>query len=466
MHLLHFGGSLTRTDLSECKNLQHIRAIIESTARQKPDARRLLFRGWLQDATDGKALASAIDDLDSRPVYIDSHDLHSVWCNTAALKELSLENVPDAAGGEIARDQAGKPTGLIAELPVMTLIMPFLAQAATLEENMEKIRSAVRKYNDAGYTSVAELAMDEDQWNVLLAMREELTLRVAAYWLISPSECESEALSRVDKAINMQNLYNEATSPDLRIQGIKLICDGTVDACTAALSKPYSHNKVEAKPMWNAAILEKVIRKADEAGLQCALHAIGDKAVNLAINALASAGSPNSRHRIEHLELSTSEDAQRLGKLGILASVQPVHSDPHILRAWPRFIGEDRCQRAFAYREFAEHGAHIAIGTDAPTAPHLPFPNLYNATTRRSAIQPELTDKTTEKFKLDLFDAMAAITRGAAYSIFAERRTGTIDVGKQADLTIADMKWNANDLLEAEVQETWFAGRRIFTKST
>lgn len=113
----------------------------------------------------------------------------------------------------------------------------------------------------------------------------------------------------------------------------------------------------------------------------------------------------------------------------------------------------------------SDHGAHIAIGTDAPTAPHLPFPNLYNATTRRSAVQPELQEKTTQHFKLDLFEAMAAVTRGAAHSIFAEHRTGTIEVGKKADLAIAEMKWNAGDLLQAEVQETWQAGKCVFRKA-
>lgn len=465
MHLLHFGGSLTRGDLSNCKDLAAIRDAISAMAKQKPNAKRLLFRGWFQDSTDGKALASLIDDLDPRPIYIDSFDLHAVWCNSTAIVEMGLKDVPNMKGGEVGRDENGNPNGYIAELPVMTIVIPFLAQAASNEENTMNVRLALRAYNDAGYTSVAELAMDEGQWQVLLGMREELTLQIAAYWLISPSETEAKVLNQVDKAIEMKKLYNETTSPDLRIQGIKLICDGTVDGCTAALSKPYSHNSVEAEAMWDASTLEKVVRKATDAGLQCALHAIGDKAVTLAVDALAAGGSPTCRHRIEHLELSSSEDAQRLGKLGILASVQPVHSDPHLLRAWPKFIGEDRCQRAFAYKEFADHGAHIAIGTDAPTAPHLPFPNLYNATTRRSAIQPELQEKTTQHFKLDLFEAMAAVTRGAAYSIFAEHRTGTIEVGKKADLAIAEMKWNAGDLLQAEVQETWQAGKCVFRKA-
>ncbi|KAK5999480.1 hypothetical protein QM012_005481 [Aureobasidium pullulans] len=466
MHLLQFGESLNKADLSNCKNLHDIRTVIVQTAKQKPHAPRLLFRGWYQDSTDGEASAAMIDDLDPRPIYIDAFDLHSVWCNTAAVKEMGLKDIPDMQGGEICKDEKGNPTGHILEAAVFTVVVPFLSHAATREQNEAALRSALTAYNHAGYTSVADLAMDEAQWNLLVSNKAELTLRVAAFWLVNPSEDENQVLAQVDKAIEMRRIYNEETSPDLKIQGIKLICDGTVDGCTAALHKPYSHNGADPHAFWEPAILEKVVRKASQAGLQCALHAIGDKTVNLAINALAAANSPQSRHRIEHLELTTTEDAQRLGKLGILASVQPVHSDPHILKAWPRYIGEDRCRRAFAYKEFVDHGAHIAFGTDAPTAAHFPFPNLYTATTRRSAIDPCLETRTNEHFKVDLFSAMTAVTRGAAYSMRTEYRVGTIEVGKQADLVIADLDWNeAGNLLQAKTHETWFSGRRVFARN-
>ena len=100
-----------------------------------------------------------------------------------------------------------------------------------------------------------------------------------------------------------------------------------------------------------------------------------------AVNALESVAAPGLRHRIEHLELSSPEDAERLGKLGITASVQAVHSDPAVLHAWPRLIG-DRCDQAFAYKKFLDYGAVLVLGTDAPTAPHTPWENLYVATTR------------------------------------------------------------------------------------
>lgn len=463
MHLLQFGDSLNKVDLSGCQSLEDIRTIIARTAAIRPHAQRLLFRGWYYDSTKSQASAAMIDDLDPRPIYIDAFDLHSVWCNTAAAKEMALNDIPDTQGGVICRDEQGTPTGHILEAAVFTVVVPFLGQAASRGQNQAAIRSALKAYNDAGYTTVADLAMDEAQWDLLISMKDELSLRVAAFWLVNPSTDHDNVMAQVDKAIGMRNLYNDRTSPNLKIQGIKLICDGTVDGCTAALHKPYSHNGADAQPFWTPALLEAVVSRASQAGLQCALHAIGDKTVTLAIDALTAADSPESRHRIEHLELTISEDAQRLGKLGILASVQPVHSDPHILKAWPRYIGHDRCKRAFAYKEFADHGAHIAFGTDAPTAPHLPFPNLYNATTRRSALDTSLETTTNEHFKVDLLSAMTAVTRGAAYSMWNEHRVGTIEVGKQADFVIADFDWNKVDnLLQARTHETWFNGRRIF----
>lgn len=465
MHLLQFGESLNKADLSHCKTVYDIRSVISQTANQKPNVPRLLFRGWYQGSTDGKASAAMIDDIDPRPIYIDAFDLHSVWCNTAAIKEMGLKDIPNMQGGEICRDEEGVPTGHILEAAVFTVVVPFLSQAATRQQNETALRSALRAYNDAGYTSVADLAMDEAQWELLVSMQAGLTLRVAAFWLVNPSENEEQVLAQVDRAIEMYKIYNDETSPNLKIQGIKLICDGTVDGCTAALHKPYSHNGAKPGAFWEPAMLKKVVSRASQAGLQCALHAIGDKTVTLAIDALAAANFPDSRHRIEHLELTTPEDAQRLGRLGILASVQPVHSDPHILKAWPRYIGEDRCKRAFAYKEFADHGAHVAFGTDAPTAAHFPFPNLYNATTRRSAIDPCLETRTNEHFKVDLFSAMTAVTRGAAYSMWIEHRVGTIEVGKQADLVIADLDWNVVDnLLQAKIHETWFNGRHVFAQ--
>jgi len=235
-----------------------------------------------------------------------------------------------------------------------------------------------------------------------------------------------------------------------------------VDGCTAALLQPYSGKSDPVEPIWPADMLQEVVQRADAAGLQCAIHAIGDKAIHQAINVLSNVGTPGRRHRIEHLELTTSEDAKRLGQLGITASVQPVHSDPTLFKAWPSLVGPERCKRAFAYKEFLDGGAPLAIGTDAPTAPHFPLPNLYNATTRRSALEPETTNTVNAHFGLTLAEAATAATTGAAYARFAESWTGSLKRGLSADFLVVDIQWTPEKLLQGKVCETWYQGRKVF----
>ncbi|KAF4508221.1 hypothetical protein G6O67_004630 [Ophiocordyceps sinensis] len=224
---------------------------------------------------------------------------------------------------------------------------------------------------------------------------------------------------------------------------------------------PYAHNGHAEEPFWSLEQLAPVLKKADGAGLQCALHAIGDAAIKMAIDALQQVGNPTGRHRIEHLETCTPEDARRLGPLGIIASVQPVHADPAILDEWPRLIGPERCKHMFPYAALGEAGAVLALGTDSPTSSLKPLPNLYTATTRRSAREPGRPEQTTPQFALSLVAAMAAATRGAAYSCFADGGCGTLEVGKAANLTVIAMEWDAQKLLEARVVETWLGGQRI-----
>lgn len=469
MHLLLLGQSLQKVDLDRCANLADIRSTISSYALANPTAPRILCKGWMQSMTDNEALASMLDDLDPRPIYIDAKDLHSTWCNTAALRELDVESMPDPPGGTIHRDsETGKPSGLLSEAVVFSLIWPHLARVASTEDKLNALRSAIAAYTASGYTGLVDMAMDENSWEALQQLRqqERLTLRIAAHWLIVPSTDPADDLAQVERAIELHAQYNLDTSPDFRIAGIKVICDGVIDGCTAALLEPYTLNGVSCDPLWPAEKLAPVVERAVQAGLQCALHAIGDATVHTVLNVLEAHGGSNNanrRHRIEHLEMTTAEDAVRLGKLGVTASVQPVHSDPDILRAWPALIGAERCGRAFAYREFVDGGAPLAFGSDSPTAPFKPLPNLYTATTRRSARLPASEETVNPHFALPLVTALTAATSGAAYSCFADRITGRLEKGLRADFVVVDMEWSPDRLLQAAVQETWFDGQAVFT---
>ncbi|KAL2825181.1 amidohydrolase 3 [Aspergillus cavernicola] len=473
MHLLLFGTSLSKIDLSQCKNLEDIRTTIREGAQQRPDAERLFCSGWMHSMTDGKALSSMIDDLDPRPIFIDAKDLHSAWCNSAALRDLGVDHKTQTPeGGDISRNESGQPTGLLSEASAVTIVWPHVARVASASEKLGYVRDAVRAYNAAGYTGVVEMATDENIWSTMLELRaqEYVSIRLAAHWIITPAATESEVFTQVDRAIALHKQYNKSTSPDFRIAGIKVICDGVIDACTAALLEPYSTSSTSpsASPLWESNILRKVVQRADAAGLQCALHAIGDAAVRLAIDTLETITPSDGitrRHRIEHLELTSPGDAARLASLGITASIQPVHADPAILRAWPRLLGETRSRRAFAYSEFHSHGATLAIGTDAPTAPHLPLRNIYTATTRRSAREPESLETVNPEFALTLLQAVEAATRGSAYSCFGDDVAGSLEVGKKADFVVLEIgEWRVGrGLLDARVWETYFGGRRVYS---
>ncbi|KAI1076907.1 amidohydrolase 3 [Whalleya microplaca] len=464
MHLLMLGQSLQKAGLEACKDLEDIRRTIKEYAVAHPSVSRIMCKGWMHSMTNGEALASMIDDLDPRPIFIDSKDLHSTWCNTAALDEMGVQDMPDPEGGKIHRDENGKASGLLSESAAVTIVWPYVAKVAPMEEKLAAIKGAVEAYNASGYTGLVEMAMDENAWEALQILREKeaLPIRFAIHWLITPRKTEAENLAQIDRAIELNQQFNSEKSPDCRVVGIKVIGDGIIDGCTAALTEPYTSNGLSCAPIWSLEELGPVVKKADAAGLQCALHAIGDQTIRTAIDALEQNATPGRRHRIEHLELASPEDAARLGKLGITASIQPVHADPAILRAWPSLLGPSRCERAFAYKEFADGGAVLAMGSDAPTAPHAPLRNAYTATTRRSAREPELTDRMNPNFALELAAAIAAGTEGSAYSCFADQWAGRLEAGRMADFVVVDMEWDAEKLLEARVVQTWFKGKKVF----
>ncbi|KGO75849.1 Amidohydrolase 3 [Penicillium italicum] len=443
VHILPYGQSLLKADLIACTSLDQIREAIKSYAEANPSLPRILCRGWIQSSTNGTALASMLDGIDPRPIYIDSFDLHSVWCSAAALDEIAAHTAPNLPGGTIHRDENGRASGLLDESAVISLAWPYLESVTSTEDKLSALDTAVATYTAAGYTGIVDMAMDEKTWEILNLYRRDHTIpfHIGAHWLVPFS---------ADQTANFKYL----------------ICDGVVDGCTAALLQPYTGKSDPVEPIWPEDMLQEVVQRADSAGIQCAIHAIGDKAIHQVINVLSRVGTPGRRHRIEHLELTTSEDAKRLGQLGITASVQPVHSDPSLFKAWPGLVGPERCKRAFAYKDFLDGGAPIAFGTDAPTAAHFPFPNLYNATTRRSALQIESDDTVNAHFRLGLAEAATAATTGAAYARFADSWTGSLQSGLNADFLIVDMQWKPETLLEARVCQTWYRGKKVFDSSS
>ncbi|KAF3048281.1 hypothetical protein E8E12_011617 [Didymella heteroderae] len=463
-HLLFFGLALRKLDLTNCSSLELVKSVISRYAREHPEMTRILCRGWHQPSTGRLALATMLDNLDpqQRPIYVEALDLHSTWVNTAALKELPRDHAKDLDNRQVPCDKNGNPTGLFAEGGQTDIVWPYLNEKYTEEDKQAALRKAFKAYIAAGYTGAIDMAMDDNCWDALRLYREKngtLPIHVAAHWLVRPA---GDLAGQVDVAISQNKKWNPSSTPDFCVVGIKLICDGVVDGCTAALTQPYPGHTSLIEPLFTKEQMDLVVKKAAQADLQVAIHAIGNAAVKQAIDSIEQANTPTGRHRIEHLGITSEEDAKRLGALGITASVQPVHSDPAILVDYQKLIGPHLWDRAFAYKDFLDHHACVAFGTDAPTARHLPLPNLYNATTRKSATQPQMTERTTPHQALTMSQAFHAATAGAAYSRFADTWTGTLKAGLQADFVVLDSKWTPESLLDDSVAETWSNGKKVY----
>jgi predicted amidohydrolase YtcJ len=247
---------------------------------------------------------------------------------------------------------------------------------------------------------------------------------------------------------------------------VKIIADGVIDSCTAAMLWPFAGGAMPP-PIWEMDVLDAAVAAADAAGLQIAIHAVGDAAIRCALDAFEAAamqnGTSGRRHRIEHAELPDPADIPRFGTAGVTASMQPVHADPAIRVNWAAMLGDERRHRGYPWTAF-DGLAPLALGTDAPTAPHEALHNLFVAATRRSALDPLLQAPEGEH-GLDLETALRAMTIDAAWSCRDEDERGSLEPGKFADLVALDtdpFTDGPEALLEARVIRTVVGGRTVF----
>ncbi|MFS0894112.1 amidohydrolase [Microbacterium sp. 179-I 3D3 NHS] len=467
-HLLMMGAALGQVPLTASRSLEEIQQILRAARESRPDAAVIRGRGWLFDSVpDGAPVAAMIDAVVADiPVYLDANDYHSCWVNTAALTELGIDrDTPDPIGGHIQRDAAGDATGLLLETAATQFAWAHRDATTTDADRDADIERVLSAYPAAGVTGVVDMAFDEFGLAALRRALErrggELPIRIAAHWIIVNTGDDAENLAQVARAAE---LARDASSPWLRVVGIKLVLDGVIDACTAAMRHPYADGS-NAAPIWPVELLNPVVAAADAAGLQVAQHAIGDHASEIALdaieNAIALNGELPRRHRIEHLEYAAPGTAERMARLGVTASMQPVHSDPAIFANWAEMLGDERVERAFAWPEYEAAGALLAFSTDAPTAPHEALANMYVASTRASALDRSVA-AVHPQFALPLTAAIGHGTRDAAASVGDGAWRGRIAPGYAADVVVLDTDPFVEGeaaLLEARVVETIVAGR-------
>ena len=471
-HLLAAGAALTRAALRPATTLEEIQTEIRRWAQANPDAPRVLGVGWVFTAVPGATPTRHMLDavVDDRPVYLDASDLHSVWCNSAALAELGIDDAtPDPIGGQIVRDESGAATGLLLENAGYHIAWPVMNRTTPSEDDRH-LDAAIGAYLAAGTTSAVEMALTANGLDAMLRADAEgrLPFTIVAHWLVNRTGDPASELAQVERVAALAQRHDEGR---VRVAGIKLVTDGTIDGCTAGMCDPYTNGK-PGEVVWPREALEPVVLAADAAGLQVAMHAIGDLAVRTALDVLEVAASRRAaagdtrprRHRIEHLEYVDAADVPRLAPLGVTASMQPAHVDPAYLDNWIEMLGPERSQRGFAWPEYLANGTRLAFGTDVPTAPHAPLPNMYIAATRCSAHVPEAVPLRPD-FALPLDESICHATRDSAWACFEEDRRGSLREGLHADLVVLDRNPLTDEpavLLTTRVTHTVVAGKVVY----
>lgn len=467
-HLVMAGEAQLRVPLTEAVDLPEIQQRVLARAKEQSSAARILGRGWLFSAVPrGHPAKEMLDEVvPDRPVYLDANDYHSCWLNSAALDELGISrNTPDPAGGRIVRDADGEPTGHLEETAAQTLAWRFLDSVASDHDRDRSLAACIAAYISSGVTTVVDMGLNDSSLAALERTERAGTLapRVIGHWMVPRSGDTAEHLAHVARAAELARTHR---SGRLRITGIKLIVDGVIDGCTAAMLEPYADGS-NARPIWDSGALIPVVAEADAAGLQVAMHAIGDRAVRIALDALEHAAERNGphprRHRIEHLEYVDPADVPRLARLGVTASMQPVHADPAIIGNWLARLGDHRCERGFAWPEMTASGALLAFGTDTPTAPLSPLHNMFIASTRQSALNPPLPAYLPH-FALPLAEALIHGTADAARACRAESEFGRLSPGLAADLVVLDtdpFTHGPESLLTARVIQTIAGGETV-----
>ncbi len=469
VHLAMTGAAMRKAQLRGAGSLEEIRRRVRRWAEANPEAQRVLGTAWVHgDVPDGRPDKAMLDDIvPDRPVYLDAFDFHSTWVNSAALRELGItDDTPDPVGGEIVRDpRTGEATGWLQETATTNMVWPLL-NAVSDDEMEKRILAALDAFARAGITSIVEMALEEPALEAVARLQAagRLSARVVGHIIMWRKETLEQELAQVARAADLAHDYQ---GDRLRVTGIKFIGDGTIDGCTAALSQPYTDGS-NCDPIWPADRLSAMVAAADKAGLQAAIHAIGDATIDAAIDAIENAATVNGtsgrRHRIEHLEYARADQIARIGRLGITASMQPVHVDPAYLANWLEKLGPERGDNGFAWPLYLTAGAPLAFGTDTPTAPYEALPNMYIAATRKSPSDASVAPHRPD-WALPMAVAIRHGTRESAWSAHLETVTGTLTPGLAADLVILDRDFFADGpaaLLETDVRLTMMDGRIVY----
>jgi len=468
MHLASAGLEKMNVNMVGAKTLDEFRDRLRAKVEAAGPAEWVVGEGWDETLWPVKVPPTRwdLDEVSgNHPVYMERVDGHIGVANTRALQLASVTVASrDPEGGKIDRDDSGTPTGILREKAqeAVQAVIP----KPTHEKRRQAIELALADLASHGVTS----AQDYSQWDDFQIYEElehdgKLTARISE-WLPFDDSIED---------LNKKRDSHPASDNMLHTGMLKGFMDGSLGSKTAALLEPYSDDpKNSGLPQYEAAKLNAMTKERLLAGYQIGFHAIGDKGIQLALDAFAEAekaakdgkvkaadGGTDYRLRIEHAQVTTPQQILRFKELKVIASMQPSHLLTDMNWAGSR-LGPKRAEHSYAWAEFLRRGVVLAFGTDYPVEPVTPFRGLYSALTR---ISEDGKKNYYPAQKLNIEQAIAAYTTGAAFAEFAEKQKGKLEPGMLADFVVLDQDITAAlppKILGTKVLRTVVSGKTVY----
>jgi predicted amidohydrolase YtcJ len=470
IHFMDGALSLGRVNLEGAKDVPDIQLRLRDYVSQHPGTDWLLGRGWDYAMFGAAALPDKkyLDELfPDRPVYLEGYDGHTYWANSKALAIAGItRDTPDPANGIIVRDPATREaTGALKEA-AHELVGKFIPEP-TRAEKLAALRAGLKWANENGLTRVHSAGGDFPELELYDELRRhgDMTLRFYIAYFMDPPELRSKDVEAIESA---RKKYHDAW---IDTDAVKFMVDGVIESHTAAMLDPYSDDaSLKGKLFWDPAKYNAAVAELDKRGLQLFTHAIGELGVRTALDGYQHAEEINHtrdrRPRIEHIETISSSDIPRFGKLGVIASMQPLHSYPNVdtLDVWAHNAGPGRASRAWVWKSIADAGGHYAFGSDWPVVTLNPWYGLQTAVTRQTREgTPEAGFVPSQR--LTVAQAVQGYTLDAAFAGRREMTEGSLEKGKLADLIIVSQnifEIDPHKISETKVHTTIVGGQVVY----
>lgn len=475
-HVHFIGGafSLGRVKLGGAKDPSDIQKRLREYAGEHPGEDWILGRGWNYAMFGSETLPDKkyLDEIfPNRPVFLKGYDGHTSWVNSMALAMAGIvRETADPPNGAIVRDpKTGEATGALKEAAqeLVAKVIPKPSRA----DQLLGLRAGMKWANAHGVTRVHSAGGDFELLDLFDEMRRrgDLTVRMYISYFLNPPELRPQDLDAIEHA---RKKYHDEW---IDAGAVKFMVDGVVESHTAAMLEPYSDDpSLKGKLFWEPSRYKSAVAELDKRGFQLFTHAIGDYGVRTALDAYEEAEMRNHkqdrRPRIEHIETVTPADIPRFGKLGVIASMQPLHSypDADTLDVWARNAGPDRASRAWAWKSISDAGGHLAFGSDWPVVTLNPWEGIQTAVTRQTSEGQPATSFVPEQ-RLTVAQAIEGYTIGAAFAGRREKSEGSLEVGKLADLIILSQNIfdvEPHKIGATKVLTTIVGGRLVYQSET